>query len=63
MDRRTLGLLLIIAGASVWPVGLFVLPQFGIVMPVRIILIPHLALVIPGVMLRGSKILAKIRGK
>lgn len=63
MDRRSLGSLLIIAGVAVWPIGLFVLPLFGIVLPVRRILLAHLVLVIPGALLRGSRILALIRGK
>ncbi len=63
MDKRSLGSLLIIAGVAVWPVGLFVLPKFGVILPVRRLLMAHLVLVIPGALLRGSRILALIRRK
>ena len=58
MDRQKTGTIMIILGVLFWPIGLFLLKW----KPVPNILIPHLLLVIPGVYLRGSKILRKIRG-
>ena len=62
MTRRRLGTTLLIIGVSVWPLGWWVLPLFGIDLPtVPHLLVAHLAGVIPGVILRGSKILALLR--
>ncbi|NOZ76944.1 MAG: hypothetical protein GXO65_04560 [Euryarchaeota archaeon] len=62
MDRKTAGTALIIIGVLVWPVGLWVLPAFGIhPAPVPDLLVPHLCGVVPGVYLRGSKILKKLK--
>ncbi len=55
--RETLGLVMIIVGASLWPIGLFVL-QLD---PFPDILIPHLLLVIPGAYLKGSKLFKHLR--
>jgi hypothetical protein len=64
MDRKTAGTILLILGILVWPVGLWVLPAF---FDIRLevfpyLLVPHLCGVIPGVYLRGSKILKKLKG-
>jgi len=58
MKQETAGLVLIILGALAWPVGLYV----GLD-PVPDILVPHLCLVLPGVYLRGSKILKRVKGR
>ncbi|MFO7967330.1 MAG: hypothetical protein R6U44_07005 [Archaeoglobaceae archaeon] len=57
MDRRKIGLILIILGVLAWPVGIFLEVE------TLYTLIAHLCGVIPGVILRGSRILAKLREK
>lgn len=59
MKREKTGTILIILGVLAWPVGLFILKWE----PVPNVLIPHLCLVIPGVYLRGSKIMKKLKGQ
>jgi hypothetical protein len=51
-----IGLVLILLGASVWPIGLYVLdrPAFPDC------LVPHLCLVIPGVVLRRWEFLKRV---
>ncbi|MBI3599795.1 MAG: hypothetical protein HY097_04025 [Nitrospinae bacterium] len=56
MNKKTLGLILIISGGLVWPVGLWL--KFK---PFPYILIPHILLIVPGVLLRGSHIIELIR--
>ena len=55
MDRRRLGLALLVLGGLIWPVGLYLGFQ------PRQILGPHLLLVLGGVYLRGSKIIRRLR--
>ena len=55
MDRRKLGLVLLVVGGLVWPAGLYL--EFE---PPEI-LGPRLLLVLSGVYLRGSKILRRLR--
>jgi hypothetical protein len=57
MKQETIGILLIILGVLAWPVGLYAGFE-----PVPNILVPHLCLVLPGVYLRGSKILKRVKG-
>ncbi|MFP3946695.1 MAG: hypothetical protein ACLFVI_07305 [Archaeoglobaceae archaeon] len=57
MDRRKIGLVLIILGVLAWPIGIFLGVETSYT------LAAHLCGVIPGVILRGSKILKKIREK
>jgi|Deesub1362A_J573_1020465.scaffolds.fasta_scaffold00451_9 hypothetical protein len=52
MDRKSIGMILIILGVLAWPVGLFVL---SLEKPQTLAL--HLSLVLPGVYLRGLKYL------
>jgi hypothetical protein len=54
--REIIGTVLIFAGVLAWPIGLALNLR-----PAPDILIPHLMLVVPGVYLRGSKILRRIR--
>jgi len=56
MDRARLGLILIGIGVLAWPVGLFLL-NLG----TKITLLVHLSFVIPGALIRGSKIVRRIR--
>ncbi|MFQ5888266.1 MAG: hypothetical protein ACE5HY_06180 [Candidatus Hydrothermarchaeales archaeon] len=56
MEREKVGTILLVLGVLAWPVGL----SLG-VKPVPNILIPHLLGVIPGVYLRGSKIIKRLR--
>lgn len=57
MDRRKLGLILIILGVLAWPVGIFLEIETSYT------LTAHLCGVIPGVILRGSRIFRKLRDK
>ncbi len=57
MDRRRLGLILIILGVLAWPVGIFLEIETSYT------LTAHLCGVIPGVILRGSRILKKLKEK
>jgi len=57
VERKKLGLLLILLGVAVWPVA----AVFNIA--TRTALALHLSLVIPGVYLRGSRILRFLRRK
>jgi len=52
MERKRLGLILIILGVIAWPAGLFVLN-----LQKHETLLIHLSLVLPGVYLRGLKYL------
>jgi hypothetical protein len=61
MEREKLGTILLILGVLAWPVGFFLISQGFDIKPVPDILVPHLLGVVPGVYLRGSKILRKIR--
>lgn len=58
IDKEKIGLVLIILGVLVWPVGLFVLH----LRPVPDCLVPHLCLVIPGAILKGGRIGRLIKG-
>ena len=57
MERKKLGLMLILLGVAVWPIA-------GVLqIATRTALALHLSLVIPGVYLRGSRILSFLRRK
>jgi len=55
MKRRTAGTILLILGVLAWPVG------FALKKPTAVILPFHLLGVVPGVLLRGSKILNRLK--
>jgi hypothetical protein len=57
VERKKLGLVLIILGVAVWPIAAV------LHIAVRTALALHLSLVIPGVLLRGSRLLRKLRRK
>lgn len=57
MKKKDVGLVLIIIGVLMWPLGHFL--EWT---PIPNTLSLHLLFVIPGVFLRGSKILRKLRG-
>jgi uncharacterized protein (DUF983 family) len=57
VEREKLGLVLIILGVAVWPTALV------LNIATRTALALHLSLVIPGVLLRGSRLLRKLRRK
>jgi hypothetical protein len=57
VKREELGLVLIILGVAVWPIAVV----FHIA--VRTALVLHLSFIIPGVLLRGSRLLTKLRRK
>ncbi|MBU2560197.1 hypothetical protein KKA03_04805 [archaeon] len=57
MDREKTGTILIIIGVLVWPIGVLILHW----KPIPNVLIPHLCFVVPGVYLRGSKLLKRIK--
>ncbi|OGV98486.1 MAG: hypothetical protein A3I04_05420 [Nitrospinae bacterium RIFCSPLOWO2_02_FULL_39_110] len=56
MDKKTLGIILIISGGLVWPIGFWL--KFK---PFPYIVIPHILLIASGVLLRGSHIVKIIR--
>lgn len=58
MNKKTLGLILIISGGLVWPVGFWLKLK-----PFPYILVPHIILIVPGVILRGSHIIELIKKK
>jgi hypothetical protein len=61
LDRKKTGTILLVLGVLAWPVG-FLLIRLGFELrPVPDILVPHLLGVVPGVYLRGSKILERLK--
>jgi len=63
MEREKLGTILIVLGVLAWPIGYILkLTMFPGIRPVPDILVPHLLGIVPGVYLRGSKILQRLRG-
>ena len=61
MEREKIGTILLILGILAWPIGLSLRSIGYPIRPVPDILVPHLLGVVPGVYLRGSKILRKLK--
>lgn len=56
MDKKTLGLILIISGGLIWPIGLWF--KFK---PFPDIIIPHIILIVSGGILKGNHIIKMIK--